>query len=510
MIAAQAGCRDAGASQIDPLQRASVSGRTKVFIQVNPTVSAPSFVRQQFAYDGTLFILFVCLAELITAMLTSVVSGTIWHMANYGDHGEIETFAAVGLLAGLGYVLPFLLRNEYTFGRVLENRRNFGTILLTWTAAFVSLAVIGFLTKTTGTFSRGWLLGFYAVGLLSLWLLNMALAALARRLLAGGYVAKRKLMLVGGLSDVQRLKGEIDTGDAHANVVAAAVMPPLSEATKDEVSRRLVTAALKARALAVDDIVIAADWSNPSFIDAAVAQFRELPAAVHLSVSPIVGQLREAKVSRFGSAAALSVSSEPLDPVETMVKRTLDIVLASIALVLLAPLLGLVALMIKLDSKGPVFFRQRRRGYNLEEFRIWKFRTMHVAEDGSTVVQAQKDDQRVTRLGAYLRRWSIDELPQLINVVRGEMSLVGPRPHAIAHDEFFEKRIAQYPRRLNVKPGITGWAQVNGLRGATQTDDIMAKRVGHDLHYIENWSLMFDLYIMLLTVVSRRARSNAY
>jgi len=156
-----------------------------------------------------------------------------------------------------------------------------------------------------------------------------------------------------------------------------------------------------------------------------------------------------------------------------------------------------------------VFFKQRRRGYNMAEFRIWKFRTMTTLEDGDTIKQAAEGDARITFPGAFLRRFSLDELPQLINVLKGEMSLVGPRPHAVAHDRFFERRIAGYPRRLNVKPGITGWAQVNGFRGATDTDEAMQLRVEHDIFYIDNCSVGFDLYILLLTLVSPKASQNA-
>ena len=180
------------------------------------------------------------------------------------------------------------------------------------------------------------------------------------------------------------------------------------------------------------------------------------------------------------------------------------------ALILLAPLLGLIGLAIRLDSPGPVFFRQRRRGYNSREFQIWKFRTMTTLDDGPVVAQAQLNDVRVTSVGRYLRRFNLDELPQLINVILGDMSLVGPRPHAVAHDKFFENQIASYPRRLNVKPGITGWAQVNGLRGLTDTDEKLRARLEHDLYYIDNWSIGFDLYIIALTVLSPSAYRNAH
>ncbi len=183
---------------------------------------------------------------------------------------------------------------------------------------------------------------------------------------------------------------------------------------------------------------------------------------------------------------------------------------ASAALLLLTPLLLLAALAIKFDSTGPVFFLQRRYGFNQRTFQIIKFRTMRTLEDGSVVPQARKADPRVTRIGAWLRRWNIDELPQLFNVIKGDMSLIGPRPHALSHNREYERRIAFYARRHNVKPGITGWAQIHGFRGETDTDEKMQKRVEHDLYYIDNWSLALDLQIMLRTVVSPRSYRNAY
>jgi lipopolysaccharide/colanic/teichoic acid biosynthesis glycosyltransferase len=155
------------------------------------------------------------------------------------------------------------------------------------------------------------------------------------------------------------------------------------------------------------------------------------------------------------------------------------------------------ALLIKLDSAGPVFFLQHRYGFNQKPFRIFKFRTMRTLDDGPVVQQAKKDDPRVTRVGAWLRRWNLDELPQLFNVIKGDMSLVGPRPHALSHDREYEQRIARYARRHNVKPGITGWAQIHGFRGETDTDEKMHRRVEHDLYYIDNWSLALDLQVMI-------------
>jgi exopolysaccharide biosynthesis polyprenyl glycosylphosphotransferase len=200
----------------------------------------------------------------------------------------------------------------------------------------------------------------------------------------------------------------------------------------------------------------------------------------------------------------------PLSRFELLQKRAFDFLFASVALLLLTPILVVAALLIKLDSAGPIFFLQHRYGFNQKPFRILKFRTMRTLEDGAVISQAKEDDPRVTNVGSWLRRWSIDELPQLFNVIKGDMSLVGPRPHALSHDREYERRIARYARRHNVKPGITGWAQIHGYRGETDTDEKMEKRVEHDLFYIDNWSLGLDLQILIRTALSPATYRNAY
>lgn len=181
------------------------------------------------------------------------------------------------------------------------------------------------------------------------------------------------------------------------------------------------------------------------------------------------------------------------------VKRVLDLAVALPALVLLAPLFAVLALAIKLDSKGPVLFRQTRAGLCGRAFAIFKFRTMHVLENGDAIVQAREGDPRTTRIGRILRRYSLDELPQLLNVIAGDMSLVGPRPHARAHDDFYGARIANYCRRHAVKPGMTGWAQINGHRGPTPTIESMAARIDHDVWYVRHGGFALDLKILLRT-----------
>ncbi len=191
--------------------------------------------------------------------------------------------------------------------------------------------------------------------------------------------------------------------------------------------------------------------------------------------------------------------------------RVLDIAGAAMGLLVLAPLLVFIALLIRLDTPGPVLFRQTRKGLNGQVFRIYKFRTMRVLEDGAVVRQATRGDARVTRIGRILRSTSLDELPQLLNVLSGEMALVGPRPHALAHDEFYSREISGYDQRFRVKPGITGWAQVNGARGETPTLDHMRRRIELDLWYVQHKSIALDLTILARTVVAEPGRtSEAY
>jgi putative colanic acid biosynthesis UDP-glucose lipid carrier transferase len=193
-----------------------------------------------------------------------------------------------------------------------------------------------------------------------------------------------------------------------------------------------------------------------------------------------------------------------------VLKRALDILIAGIALVVLSPLIAIIAIAIKLDSPGPVFFRQRRCGFNGRCFQIIKFRTMLVQEDGEAVTQAQRLDKRISRLGKWLRRTSIDELPQLVNVLQGSMSLVGPRPHAVVHDTQFDKVVQNYAFRHRVKPGLTGWAQVHGWRGPTPTPNDIERRVEYDLWYVDNWSFGLDFVIMLQTIGEVLRGRNAY
>lgn len=206
----------------------------------------------------------------------------------------------------------------------------------------------------------------------------------------------------------------------------------------------------------------------------------------------------------------VSIFDTPFYGIDGFAKRCFDVIVASLILLLIAVPMLLIAIAIKLDSKGPILFKQRRYGFKGEEVMVWKFRSMKVAQDGAVVPQAQKNDPRITKLGRILRSTSLDELPQFINVLQGRMSVVGPRPHAVSHNEFYRGQIKGYMLRHKVKPGITGWAQINGYRGETDTLDKMEARVKYDLEYIRNWSIILDVKIILLTVFKGFLGANAY
>ena len=214
-------------------------------------------------------------------------------------------------------------------------------------------------------------------------------------------------------------------------------------------------------------------------------------------------------VIAIGPNNVLRFVRTPMSQSAVLLKRAFDIALSGFGLIVLLPLFAVVALAIMFESPGPVIYKQARRGFNGDTFLIWKFRSMRVTESGYQMKQAQKDDPRITRIGRFIRATSIDELPQLVNVLIGQMSLVGPRPHAVSHDEELSRELASYAHRQRIKPGITGWAQVHGFRGETATREQIEGRVAHDIYYIDHWSIFLDIWTLVLTVLSPATRRNA-
>jgi undecaprenyl-phosphate galactose phosphotransferase/putative colanic acid biosynthesis UDP-glucose lipid carrier transferase len=258
------------------------------------------------------------------------------------------------------------------------------------------------------------------------------------------------------------------------------------------------------------EILLALPWSATARIEFVRDKIKTLPVSAKLLPDEQIRKLTNYASSGYQRITSLEIQRAPLSATERMVKRAIDLFASILALIFFTPIMALTALAIKLDGEGPIFFLQKRKGFNGRQFVMFKFRTMTVQENGDVVTQATRSDPRVTKIGRLLRSASIDELPQLINVIRGEMSLIGPRPHALAHDNYFENLLQDYAFRHHVKPGMTGWAQVNGLRGATPSLDLIARRVEMDLWYINNWSLWLDVQILIKTFFEVLRKRNAY
>ncbi len=239
-------------------------------------------------------------------------------------------------------------------------------------------------------------------------------------------------------------------------------------------------------------------------------ELRDTTASIYFVPDFFVTDLIQGRMGTVDGVPVVAVCESPFTGVTGITKRASDIVLSLLILALASPLMLLIAIGVKLTSPGPLIFKQRRYGLDGKEISVYKFRSMTVCEDGGVIVQAQRGDERITPFGGFLRKSSLDELPQFVNVLQGRMSIVGPRPHAVAHNELYRKLIKGYMVRHKVKPGITGWAQVNGLRGETETLDKMKARIDHDLDYLRNWSLRFDLYIIFRSVAVVLRDCNAY
>ena len=265
-----------------------------------------------------------------------------------------------------------------------------------------------------------------------------------------------------------------------------------------------------AKANDVSRIYIALPMASQPRILKLLDDLRDTTASIYFVPDLFVFDLIQARVDRVNDVPVVAVCETPFYGINLLLKRLSDIVLSGLILVMIAPIMLGVAVAVKMSSPGPILFKQRRYGLDGKEILVYKFRSMTVAEDGAKVVQATRNDLRITRVGAFIRRTSLDELPQFINVLEGKMSIVGPRPHAVAHNEQYRKLIKGYMVRHKVKPGITGWAQVNGYRGETETLDKMEKRIEYDLDYLRNWSLRLDISIIIRTALLVVKDSNAY
>ncbi|MGH6737148.1 MAG: exopolysaccharide biosynthesis polyprenyl glycosylphosphotransferase [Methyloceanibacter sp.] len=449
-------------------------------------------------------------ADALVVVVLAVLAGVAYHLAAYDGPGSVVDYAKVGAAVAL---FRWILQHPVS----TISARPKGSLryqFYLWNAAFLCLLAFGFLGKISGTYSRGTVLLFYLSGLPLLVLWQEVWKRFVRQGLHTGKLAVRHGLLLGTLAKVDEFRRKYRPGQSGMIVSDTVILPeeglddsPHGSAVLNEALGRAIDLVRRSH---LDDVVVLLPWSATHAVNACADRLMTIPVSVQLGPEAIFDRFSHVHLSRLGPATMLNLIRPPLTRIEILSKRLFDFCASLALLIAVSPLLLVVALLIKLDSPGPVFFRQWRHGFNQRPFRILKFRTMTVAEDGDVVTQAVKNDPRVTRIGRFLRRWNIDELPQLLNVVTGDMSLVGPRPHALTHDRDYERRIAFYARRHNIKPGITGWAQVNGLRGITDTDEKMQARVEHDLYYIDNWSIPLDLYILALTALSPKSFRNAH
>ena len=423
----------------------------------------------------------------------------------YKQGSDVFDTIKSGMLVALLFVITNAVRHDYELSAYLTTRGAVERALVAWIVAFGIALTLGFMTKTTAVVSRGAIAILFCCGYPAVLLLRGVLARQIRARASAGVITARTIMLVGAESEILAFNERYKPRQSGLRIIGAAVLRNEPHSLNEDLQLAVATS----RMLLPDDVFLMIPWDKPDLIAASVDMFRRVPAEIHLGPTLFLDRFEGMRVNRNGGIASVHLVRRPLSSLEVAAKRAFDLVAASLLLLACAPLLAMVALAIRLESRGPVFFLQRRYGFNQEPFRIIKFRSMTTLEDSATLTQVTAGDRRVTRIGRILRRTSIDELPQLINVLRGDMSLVGPRPHALAHDQQFERTIALYARRHNVRPGITGWAQVSGWRGETDTPEKVRGRIEHDLYYIDNWSIWFDLSILFRTVLSPRTFRNA-
>ena len=447
--------------------------------------------------------------DLATIVLASVLSGLSYHVQESGTPGDVSKYFGSAILVSALFISLMKIRGMYRPTELLLLRNQIRAVCLTWVSVFLLLAGTVFALKIGSEISRGSSVLFATSGLIAMIVHRRVLRNLLARGLAGKRFSGRKIVLITDESeedDASLIQGLTGLGFC---VKRSFLFPP---ATADSCPRQSVAASVieYVRGSDVEEVVVGADPHRWSELRTLVAELRVLPFPVSFVPLGTASEIFRRPYRELGNAVCVELQRGPLTSFEQAAKRCIDILFAGTALTALLPLLALVAVAIKLDSPGPILFRQQRCGFNGKCFRIYKFRTMSVLEDGPSVMQARLADERMTRLGALLRRTSIDELPQLLNILEGNMSLVGPRPHALAHDNQFDKVVRNYAFRRRVKPGLTGWAQVNGCRGPTPTAASIESRVEHDLWYIDNWSLRLDLAILLQTPLEILYGRNAY
>ncbi len=454
------------------------------------------------------------LVDFVTVAAIVVAVSVPYHLVMSGYRGNFDIMIRLALTLASIFVFTNLLQQRYRLNRYLSKKGQVLEAFNVWNVTMVAFVAVGFMTRVIDDYSRAVVVLTYLTGICLVPLVRHGVVKVISLASKTGRITGQRVLLIGREGDITSLMTRHQPWNSGMSIEEMMVFSEPKPGSSNEHRDELLTADLahavhRARTAKPDGVFIALPWSERVRIERCVEAFMTVPVSIHLAPEEVMDRFDNPRIVRIGSMASLELTPPPMTSPDQLVKRILDFGGAATLLLLLVPLFAVIAIAIKLDGKGPIFFFQRRFGFNQEPFRIIKFRTMNAMDDGDVVVQARANDPRVTTVGRWLRRWNFDELPQLLNVLQGRMSLVGPRPHALAHDKEFEQKIALYARRHNVKPGITGWAQVHGMRGMTDTDDKMARRVAYDLWYIDNWNFWLDVMILFRTVFSRKAYRNA-
>jgi Undecaprenyl-phosphate glucose phosphotransferase len=433
--------------------------------------------------------------------------------------GSQPVYFALTLFVSVVAILIFQTLQSYTVPNLRRPVRHLFRMFGGWTAIFATLLAFVFFAKIDQVMSRVWLAGWYALGIGFLMTGRVAFASVVSVLARSGRL-ERRVVVVGGGDQARELLRDLAKADP-AEVRLLGLFDDRGDARSPGTIEGLAKLGNVddlvefARATRIDLAIFALPISAEQRILEMLRKLWVLPIDVRLAAHANRLRLRPRSYSYVGSAPMLDVFDKPLADWDVVVKLVFDKIVGALALLALSPVLIAAAIAIKLESRGPVLFRQKRYGFNNELVEVFKFRSMYADQlDAGAIRLVTRNDPRVTRVGRFIRRTSIDELPQLFNVVfKSNLSLVGPRPHAIhakAADRQYDEVVDGYFARHRVKPGITGWAQVHGWRGETDTQEKIQQRVDHDLHYIENWSLWLDIYILGITPMSLIKATNAF
>jgi Undecaprenyl-phosphate glucose phosphotransferase len=443
--------------------------------------------------------------DLALILGSATIAEAIYHKVPDEFEGEYSHTIAAAIFVAILFVAAMRVQKLYSPTRLMVWEDQARSVLGAWCGAFLILASGVFSWGVSHDLSRGDVLLFWAVGVVGLLAHRAAWIFTLPRALESGALRGRTIV---SLTCEEGVPLQFtDNLTRHGYHAVAHFHIPDGGPRADEVIESVISLC---RTSHVEEVMLFVDPERMSNVRWVARRLRVLPLPVTLVPFGTLAQLFQRARSDIGDTVAIELQRAALSPVEQAIKRGIDIVLSLFGLIILSPILLATAIAIRLDSTGPALFRQTRHGFNGRPFRIYKFRTMSVMENGDIVEQAKKSDKRVTRVGRWLRQYSVDELPQLLNVFLGDMSLVGPRPHASAHERHFTSVIEKYAFRHHVKSGVTGWAQVHGARGETDTVDKMQRRVELDIWYINNWSIWLDFSIMIRTVLVVFTSDNAH